>query len=128
MTDLHPNELLPAYSLGCLEADELERVEQHLHQCDHCRRELAELQNVTAWMAHAVPGQQPRKILRERVLSQCRRQPRLAWFEALLDRWPRLVPSVALGSLAGFILTGLAGLLFWFSAPAINGDDPIGQL
>jgi len=128
MNEIHPQDLLPAYALGSLDADEQEKVNRHLQQCESCRRELVELENVNAWLAHAVPQRDSRNTLRERVLKLSRQQQRLSRFEVLLNRWPRLVPTVALGSMVICLLTGMAGILFWFASPSTKSVGPFDQM
>jgi anti-sigma factor RsiW len=41
-----PDEL-SAYALGALDADEVARIEAHLHDCPDCRAALADLRQVT---------------------------------------------------------------------------------
>ena len=127
MTEYHPNDLLPAYILGSLEPDEQEKVQRHLQQCVVCKAEAAKLENVSTLLASAVPAQKPRPVLRERVLKRCQPQQRLAWFDVLLDHWPRLVPTLAVGSLAICFMAGVSSLLFWF-ASTTKSTDPFAQL
>jgi anti-sigma factor RsiW len=41
-----PDEL-SAYALGALDAEEVARIDDHLHDCPDCRAELAELRKAT---------------------------------------------------------------------------------
>ena len=44
--DTHLLDLLPAYALGSLDADELQRVEEHLLSCWICRNDLSAFQMI----------------------------------------------------------------------------------
>jgi anti-sigma-K factor RskA len=62
-------ELLPAYALGALDADELREMEEHLAGCEECRRQLAlwdlDLESLAASVAPVVPSETTRaRILR----------------------------------------------------------------
>jgi len=60
-------ELLPAYVLEALDAEERQALEAHLAACAPCREELRALQQVAAALALAVSWQQPPAHLEERV-------------------------------------------------------------
>jgi anti-sigma factor RsiW len=51
-TDQHVDDLLGAYVVDAIEADERLLVEDHLRECPRCRQEVAELREVTALLAH----------------------------------------------------------------------------
>lgn len=62
-------ELLPAYALGALDADDLREMEEHLAGCEECRRQLAlwdlDLEALAASVAPVVPSETTRaRILR----------------------------------------------------------------
>jgi anti-sigma factor RsiW len=65
--DVH--DLTAAYALDALDADERERYEAHLAQCERCRGELASLGEATTALALAVPAPSPPARLRSRILD-----------------------------------------------------------
>ena len=65
--DVH--DLTPAYALHALEAEERERYESHLAQCERCREELALLQESASALAWAVQSPAPAPRLRMRILD-----------------------------------------------------------
>jgi anti-sigma-K factor RskA len=65
--DVH--ELTAAYALDALDADERERYEGHLAQCEQCRTELAGLGEAAAALALAAPSAAPPAELRTRILE-----------------------------------------------------------
>lgn len=66
------SDLLPAYALGALEAEEAARAGAHLPECPRCRAELEALQTVLVGLAHAAPRAQPPSRLRQRLLRHAR--------------------------------------------------------
>jgi hypothetical protein len=48
----HVDDLLGAYAVDAVDADERLVVEDHLRDCPRCRQEIAELREVTALLAH----------------------------------------------------------------------------
>ena len=46
-------ELVAAYALDAVDADEAERVERHLDECPRCRAELGEHRDVAAWLGNS---------------------------------------------------------------------------
>ena len=48
---VHVYELLPAYALHCLDAEEASRVAEHLASCAECRAELLAYQTVAGRLA-----------------------------------------------------------------------------
>lgn len=65
----HISNLLPAYSLGCLDADEAERVASHLPGCSQCRQELQDYQELLSQMAYAAPEHAPAPELIGKILA-----------------------------------------------------------
>lgn len=66
--DLH--ELSALYALDVLEGDERARYEQHLAECERCRRELSTLGEASAALAYTAEGPSPPAELRSRILEQ----------------------------------------------------------
>ena len=66
----HVLEMLPAYALGSLDAEEKSGVEEHLGECPACQRELEAYQAVAAQLPLAVPLQTPPPRLRQAILDR----------------------------------------------------------
>lgn len=108
------NELLPAYALDSLDADEAVLVSEHLAECAGCRGELASYQNVVDRLALAAPDVAPAPALRRQILHQFEQQfepsqdaaePRASWWENLLALARRTAP--AWGAAALLLIVGL---------------------
>jgi anti-sigma-K factor RskA len=109
-------DLLPAYALGSLDADEAAAVTRHLESCAACRAELAVWRQVTDALALAAPAAAPSPALRRRLLAEAaamrpapaptadRRRPTGAT-RPLTAR--RAWPVMAVVALAAVVLGGL---------------------
>lgn len=125
MSDLshetHVLDLLPAYAIGSLEADELKRVEEHLLSCLVCRNESSAFQTVADELSLAAAVATPSPDLRNRLMQRVhsvnteRRQERerVAPQAPARPFWERLLPAWGLASL--FLIVGLAAstLVLW---------------
>lgn len=109
----HPIHLLPAYALGCLDADENDQVREHLRGCSECREELSSLEAVNVQLAYAVPPALPSEALKLRLLSGCRPHKTFLWFENLLNHWPRLIPAATLAAFALVAVFGISSFMLW---------------
>jgi anti-sigma-K factor RskA len=67
------HELTAAYALDALSPDEREQYEAHLDGCARCQEELDGFRRVSGALAHAAVGPPPPPALRERILSEARR-------------------------------------------------------
>jgi anti-sigma-K factor RskA len=117
MTDeVHVLDLLPAYVLNGLEADEAQRVEAHLSSCLICRTESTSFRSVTDQLGLAAPSATPSPDLKNRLMARVqatRPQPRPAP-QVLARSWlERFLPVWSFASV--FLLVALAGfnLLLW---------------
>lgn len=119
MSDLphatHVLELLPAYTIGSLDADELNRVEEHLSSCLICRNESEALQTVADELSFAAPILDPSVDLKDRLMQRVqsahpKRQERGSPPMATRPFWERLLPAWGLASL--FLIVGLAASSF----------------
>jgi plastocyanin/anti-sigma-K factor RskA len=68
----HLAELLGAYALGCLDADESHQVAAHVATCAECRAALAAFEDITGRMAYAAPSAPLPAGLKEKVLARAR--------------------------------------------------------
>jgi anti-sigma-K factor RskA len=69
-SDLH--ELVAPYALDALDADERERFERHLAECERCSAQLAGFQDAAGALAFAAEGPEPPPSLRGRILDSAR--------------------------------------------------------
>jgi len=67
-------QLLDAYALGPVEAEDASQIEEHLAECLACWEHLTEAQRAAALLALGVPLEQPRERLRQRILAQARKE------------------------------------------------------
>jgi anti-sigma-K factor RskA len=116
--EIHVLDLLPAYAVGSLEADELQRVEEHLLSCWVCRNESSTFQTVADELSLAIPGAAPSPDLRDRLLQRVHSVNRVRPQEKeqaapqtpVRPFWERLLPAWGLASL--FLIVGLAASSF----------------
>ena len=72
-------ELIPAFALNALEADERAQVEQHLRDCDACAAIAAEYAAVAEMLARTAPSLAPPARLKRRVLAATAGEPKPAF-------------------------------------------------
>jgi anti-sigma-K factor RskA len=63
-------ELLPAYALGALDADERRLVDSHLPACPDCQAALAEFRAVEQGLLHATPTREPPARIRAGLIAR----------------------------------------------------------
>jgi anti-sigma-K factor RskA len=113
--DTHILDLLPAYAIGSLDADELHRVEEHLLSCWICRDESRAFQAVADELSFAVPVAEPSSDLKNRLMQRVqstRSKDRESVPKPVPKHpfWDRLLPAWGLASL--FLILGLAASSF----------------
>jgi hypothetical protein len=102
-------ELLGAYAIDALDADERDIVEQHLHECMGCRAEVADLREVAATLGDA-GGDAPEGVW-DRIVAALEEAPppiRLGVIPVTQARHRRRRLSIAIGSVAAAILAVIA--------------------
>ncbi len=67
-------EMIPARALSALDAAEERALNEHLENCDECRKELEEWQATAATLAVVADPAEPSPKVRERILSEVRRE------------------------------------------------------
>lgn len=102
-------QLLEAYALGAVPPEEGAHIEEHLADCLACWDHLSESQRAAALLALAVPLEEPRESLRQRIIAQARRESEPAP-EASPRPW-RLPRLLAVGATA--VVLAAAGALSW---------------
>ena len=68
----HVDELIPAHALRILEGEDERIVVAHLAECERCRSQLTDYEQVAASLAYAAPRAVPPPELRDRVLGSIR--------------------------------------------------------
>lgn len=110
-------ELIPAYVLDALDADEAARVHAHVSECDECGRVLQEYRATAEHLAYAAPPVEPAQGLKAQALRRALDQPnprhlrepgRIPASAPALPWWQRLGPA-----LAGVALTVALVALAW---------------
>lgn len=123
MTDLsheiHVLDLLPAYALGSLDADELRRVEEHLLSCWVCRDESNAFQAVADELSFAAPAAGPSSDLKDRLMQRVQSARPVPTRERVPEAvparpfWERLLPAWGLASLFLILALAATSLLLW---------------
>lgn len=72
MQEPHVTDLIPAYAIGALEADEVDVVEHHLAHCDICAAEARQAARISEELLFAAPQLSAPPQVRERLLAQVR--------------------------------------------------------
>jgi len=114
--ETHVLDLLPAYALGSLDADEADRVKEHLLSCWICRAESSTFQDVAEQLSFAAPVAEPSPDLKDRLLQRVqsgRHQPRVPAQEARRPWLERLLPIWGLASLGLIIALAAFSLSLW---------------
>jgi anti-sigma-K factor RskA len=111
--ETHVLDVLPAYALGSLEAEEASRVEEHLLSCSICRSEADSLRAVAEQLALAAPLAAPSPELKGRLMQRVRSgrsqqpapapAPKRPFIERLLPAW---------GVVSLFLIMALVGFNF----------------
>ncbi len=109
-SDLH--ELVAPYALDALDADERERFERHLAECERCSEQLADLQEAAGALAFAAEGPEPPSSLRGRILESARAESGAKVLAFPRRRWA--LPAVA--SVAAAAACAAIGLGLWASS------------
>jgi anti-sigma-K factor RskA len=117
----HVIELLPAYTLDCLDEEDMLLVTEHLAVCPACRAELISYQGVADQLAMAVPCSEPPADLRRRLMARAQpprsraiSQPRPAWWQQLGRSLRALQhPAWGVASLALILVLAVSNVLLW---------------
>lgn len=112
--DTHVFELLPAYVLGSLDAEEARSVREHLTGCYLCRQELDAFQGVADELAWSVSGASPASDLSSRLMERIQSlQSERAAQTAARRPLKRLLPIGALSGLLLLVLLAVSNILLW---------------
>lgn len=101
-------EMLPAHALSSLDEEDSRALNQHLAECDECRRELADWENTAAELALGANPAEPSSHVRARIMNAVRkekqspRESRVVSFpQNRKDMWTSLRP---IGAIAAGVL------------------------
>jgi anti-sigma-K factor RskA len=114
--DAHVLDLLPAYAIGGLDAEEARLVEEHLLSCWICRAELADFQDVLGQLSLALPAAIPPADLKDRLLQRvqtARPQQPIPVQKSERSWLQRLLPVWGLTSFALIIILAALNLSLW---------------
>lgn len=109
-------DLLAAYALGSLEADETARVAAHLETCPACREELAAYEAVTDMLATAVPLTTPPPALKTRLMARTQTAvvPQPTRRQSIKENWQRWRSTYWRPALALVVLVlAVTALVIW---------------
>jgi anti-sigma-K factor RskA len=103
--------MLEAYALGAVQPEEGAHIEEHLGDCLACWDHLSQSQRAAALLALAVPLEEPREGLRQRIIAQAQREAEPTAEPTKADRGRRLPRLVAVGATA--VALAAVGALSW---------------
>lgn len=115
--DAHVLDLIPAFAIGALEAEDFARVEAHLAGCLICRAESRALEEVAAQLRFASVPSAPSPELKDQLMTRVSGTPHkapaaptTAPSRPLLER---LLPAWGLASLVLLLALGALNLSLW---------------
>jgi len=118
--ELHAIELLPAYALGGLEAEEAIQVAEHLTVCPACRAELVPYQAVADQLALAVPDAVPPAALKQQLLAHLQTPQtapasaaRQSWWQRMAGLFRRAAPVWGVATLVLLVVLAISNLWWW---------------
>ena len=116
-------DMLPAYALDCLEAEEHEQVRQHLETCASCQEELRVYQGVVAQLACTVPQRTPPAQLKQKILDQTSSPavrpnvnvtpPRPAWWTRLAQAFLPRTPALRWATVLVILVLAAGNIILW---------------
>ena len=109
LTHADAAELLGAYALDALDADEREAVEQHLEACPRCRAEVADHRTVASFMGSA--GGPAPDGLWDRIAGSLEEAPPELRLAPVVPLRERRSVSVRVGAAAAALAAGVIGVL-----------------
>ena len=112
----HVQDLLPAYSIGSLEAGDMSRVEEHLLSCLICRDEARAFQVVAEQLSLAAPLAIPSADLKDKLMRRVystRAREQVPARRSSRPLWERLLPAWGLASLCLIIALAGSTLVLW---------------
>jgi len=126
-TEAHVLDLLPAYTLDCLDEDETVLVSEHLAVCADCRAELQAYQSTVDQLALAQSEVAPPPNLRTQLMTRVQpspfpSQPRLSWWDSLAIFLRRTAPAWGVAGLLVILILGVSN--FWLRQQLNQQAEP----
>jgi len=118
--------MLEAYALGAVAPEEGAHIEEHLGECLACWDHLSQSQRAAALLALAVPLEQPREGLRQRIILQAQREAEFTPDPSRTRRGWRLPRLVAVGATA--VAVAAVGALSWSLVETRNLRSDYGDI
>ncbi len=121
---IHVLELLPAYSLECLDQDEASRVAEHLASCSECRAELLAYEAITAQLALGAPESSPPARLKGEILRSVQ-APRTDAASARREgrSWRRTAPAWGIAALVLLVALIASNLWWWQRSDSVGPGE-----
>jgi len=122
MTHEDYKEILATQALSALDVEEARALNQHLSECDECRRELADWENTAAALALGTNPAEPSPHVRERLMRAVRAenqaQPQqdsrvVAFPQGRRDKWASFGPIGAIAAAVLFLAMIIWTLVLW---------------
>lgn len=146
----HFIELIPAYALDCLDAEETAQVREHLAECEICQTELRRYREVSAELIFSLPQVDPPARVKEglmaRVISERAQSapaasdsPRrdrsgsepaagLSWWESFVNGLRQNAPVWGAVGLVFVLILGISNFLLWREVGALRAQTASDQL
>ena len=111
-------EMLAAHALSALDAADARALNQHLSECDECRRELADWENIAAEFALSANPAEPSRHVRERIMNAVRNENRgqrrvVSFSQSRRDKWTSLGPIGAIAAAVLFLVLIIWIIVLW---------------
>lgn len=133
MIEGHVLDLLPAYSLGCLDEGDDLLVAEHLATCKICRAELDTYTVLAADLPLAMNESDPPPDLRDKILQRARAAELPATEAQNPSLWQRLIrqdatPAWSLVSLVLILVLAASNLYLWGRLNSLENRRPDGLM
>jgi anti-sigma-K factor RskA len=120
-------EMLAAQALSALDPEDARALNQHLLECDECRRELADWELTAANLAWSANPAEPSRQVRERIMSAVRseRQPEsrvVSFPQSRRDKWTSLGPVGAIAAAVLFMVLIIWIIVLWQQNRALHRE------
>ena len=120
MTEEHVFDLIPAYTLGTLDDDEIVHVDKHLSACKTCQAEVQSYQLVINDLPLGTSLSSPPRGLKSKILSQAiqlekasESREEIGFWESLRKAYYSLAPTWGVASLVIVLALFVSNILLW---------------
>lgn len=129
----HVFELIPAYTLGCLEEGETQVVSAHLEGCARCQAELRSYREVAGQLALGAPQVDAppglKEALMERILPVARPERAFgrgpSWQQRVAGWLQRYSPALAAASLVLVLILGASSVALWQQLREVRSEQQL---